>query len=139
MDLKLLIKELKFPENVIFDNTINLPGEDFFLRGLFELVTDSAKHEIANQFGRDFSAQSRVFIFFIDHIYDNFHHLVHNNLNWWRRNGFWAISAEAIEVRMGERFTTDKQNLVSHFIDCNCLPTTVTGGGPAEEGANAAR
>ena len=72
MDLKLLIKELKFPENVIFDNTINLPGEEFFLRGLFELVTDSAKHEIANQFGRDFSAQSRVFNFFIDHIYDTF-------------------------------------------------------------------
>ena len=26
---------------------------------------------------------------------------------------------------------------VSHFIDCNCLPTSVVGGGPAEEGANA--
>ena len=28
---------------------------------------------------------------------------------------------------------------VSHFIDCNCLPTSVVGGGPAEEGANAMR
>jgi hypothetical protein len=30
-------------------------------------------------------------------------------------------------------------NLVAHFIDCNCLPTSVVGGGPAEEGANAMR
>mgnify|MGYP000343605750 CR=1 FL=1 len=86
----------------------------------------------------NFSAQSRAFSYFIDHIFDNFHHLVHDNLNWWRRNGFWAKSAEAIEVRMAERYQTDNKNLVSHFIDCNCLPTTVTGGGPAEGGANAA-
>ena len=138
-DLRLLIRELGFSDPVIFDNKMNMPGEEVFLRGLFELVTGNVKHDIANQFGRDFSAQSRAFNYFIDHIYDNFHHLVHNNLNWWRRNGFWAMSAEAIEAKMGERYTTDKKNLVSHFIDCNCLPTTVTGGGPAEEGANASR
>ena len=28
---------------------------------------------------------------------------------------------------------------MSHFIDCNCLPCSVVGGGPAEEGANAMR
>lgn len=138
-DLRLLISELGFKDVIIFDNRINMPVEEVFLRGLFELVTGSAKHDIANQFGRDFSAQSRAFSYFIDHIYDNFHHLVNDNLSWWMRNGFWARSAEAIEVRIGERYNTDKKNLVSHFIDCNCLPTTVTGGGPAEEGANAAR
>lgn len=106
---------------------------------MFELVTGSSKHDIANQFGRDFSAQSRAFNFFINKIYDGFHHLVHDNLNWWRRNGFWSKSAKAIETKMGERYPTENKNLVSHFIDCNCLPTTVTGGGPAEAGANAAR
>ena len=29
--------------------------------------------------------------------------------------------------------------MVSHFIDCNRLETCVAGGGPAEQGANAAR
>ena len=31
------------------------------------------------------------------------------------------------------------RNLVACFIDCNCLPADVTGGGPSEDGANAAR
>jgi len=138
-DIRLLIRELGFQNIVKFDNRIKMSGEEVFIRGLFELVTGSSKHDIANQFGRDFSAQSRAFNFFIDNIYDNHHNLVHDNLNWWRRNGFWALSAEAIEIRMGERYPTENKNLVSHFIDCNCLPTTVTGGGPAEEGANSAR
>eukprot|EP00595_Chromulina_sp_UTEXLB2642_P000132 CAMPEP_0196762352 /NCGR_PEP_ID=MMETSP1095-20130614/1764_1 /TAXON_ID=96789 ORGANISM="Chromulina nebulosa, Strain UTEXLB2642" /NCGR_SAMPLE_ID=MMETSP1095 /ASSEMBLY_ACC=CAM_ASM_000446 /LENGTH=86 /DNA_ID=CAMNT_0042113021 /DNA_START=319 /DNA_END=579 /DNA_ORIENTATION=- len=30
-------------------------------------------------------------------------------------------------------------NLFALFIDCNCLETSVPGGGPAELGANAAR
>jgi hypothetical protein len=30
-------------------------------------------------------------------------------------------------------------NMVAYFIDCNCLPTSVVGGGPAEAGANAAK
>ena len=40
---------------------------------------------------------------------------------------------------MGDRYPVENMNLVSHFIDCNCLPTTVTGGGPTEGGANAIR
>ena len=28
---------------------------------------------------------------------------------------------------------------VAHFIDCNCLETSVAGGGPAESGTGAAR
>ena len=138
-DIRILIRELGFLNIVKFDNRIKMSGEEVFLRGLFELVTGSCKHDIANQFGRDFSAQSRAFNYFIDNIYDNYHHLVHDNLSWWKRNGFWAMSAEAIELRMAERYPTENKNMVSHFIDCNCLPTTVTGGGPAEEGANAAR
>ena len=33
-------------------------------------------------------------------------------------------------------FHFPNKNLVSHFIDCNCLPTSRCGGGPTEEGAN---
>lgn len=48
------------------------------------------------------------------------------------------MSAKAI----GEKLGLDDEgmtNLVSHFIDCNCLETERVGGGPAEGGANAAR
>ena len=34
---------------------------------------------------------------------------------------------------------TRNQKLVAHFIDCNCLPTSVVVGGPVEAGANASR
>jgi hypothetical protein len=40
---------------------------------------------------------------------------------------------------MQDRYHTQHMNLVSHFIDCNCLPTTVTGGGPTNGGAYAIR
>ena len=67
-------------------------------------------------------------------MYDKFHYLLSDNLEWWHRNGFLRASAEAIGRKMG-----DPNNLVAAFIDCNCLPSNVTGGGPTEEGANAAR
>jgi hypothetical protein len=95
------------------------------------------QHKIAaDVFGRDLTAP---FSFFIDHIYANFAHLVHDNLDWWKRNGFWEESAAAIEKRMAERFGGLAFNLVSHFIDCNCEETSRPGGGPTEGGANAAR
>lgn len=95
---------------------------------------DNQEKISANIFGGVGSNQSRAFSYFINHIYDNFGHLVSNNLDWWYRNGFFAKSAEAIGRKMG-----DPDNRVAFFIDCNCLPTSVTGGGPGESGANAAR
>jgi hypothetical protein len=65
-----------------------MSGEEVLIRGLYELVSGSSKCEISNHFGRDYSAQSRVFSYFVNHVYNNFHHLVHDNLKWWHRNGF---------------------------------------------------
>ena len=33
----------------------------------------------------------------------------------------------------------NRQVTTAYMIDCKCLPTSVVGGGPAEDGANAAR
>ena len=123
----------------VLSNGITMPAEEILLRGLFELRSGDIKYDIADVFGRDISAQTRAFGFFIDYVYDNYKHLVHNNLRWWYENDFWAKSAAAIEKRMKERYKFATRNLVSHFIDCNCLETSVVGGGPAEPGANAAR
>lgn len=134
-DLGILLSLLRFPESIVLNNRSRCSGEEIFLRGLYELVTGSNQERTCqHMFGGVGSDQSRAFTFFIDYIYDNFHHLVHNNLDWWYRNGFFANSTRAIELKLGAY-----SNMVSHFIDCNCLPTSVVGGGPAEAGANAVR
>ena len=75
--------------------------EEVFLRGLYAMVSGENEHKIcANVFGRTQSRQSKAFTLFINHIYDSFHHLVHNNLDWWHRNGFQNSSAKAIEEKL---------------------------------------
>jgi len=120
------------------ENRLKLPGEKVMLRGMYEMTSGENQERMAvNVFGRDQPTQSRAFNFFVNHMYDTFHHLVHDNLDWWFRNEFAQRSAYAIGQKMGLPDPT--LNLVCCFIDCNCMPTSVTGGGPAEAGANAAR
>lgn len=47
-EIRLLIKELKIPEIVIFDNRSTMPGEEVFLRGLYELAKGEVKHIIVS-------------------------------------------------------------------------------------------
>ena len=69
-ELKRLLPLLKFDEVRKFNNKSIMRGEEVFLRGLYELVTAETKHNIAaNIFGRDWSAQSRAFDYFINHIH----------------------------------------------------------------------
>lgn len=142
-DLTKLFELLRFPDWFIFPNKSKMKGEEVFLRGLFELATGMNKHIICETvFGREFSAQSRAFTAFINHLFNTFKHLVFDSLNWWHRNGYFRASAEAIIAKMYENgYPPDMAMLylVGHFIDCNCLPTSVVGGGPAEDGRNAAR
>ena len=125
-----------------------MSGEEIFLRGLYELASGETKHKIStNVFGRDWTIQSRAFSWFINYVYQEFSHLLKDNLAWWYRNGFFEMSRVAIFSKMcsvlrlsGKDDLLEEDVLgVSHFIDCNCLPTSVVGGGPAEEGANAMR
>ena len=147
-DLRLLSKLLKFPDVIIFDNKSKMSGEEVFLRGLYELSSGETKHKIsANVFGWEWSIQSRAFSWFILHMFDSFEHLVTDNLSWRYRNGFFESSRTAIFQKMSAALrSAGKLDLleedvlgVSHFIDCNCLPCSVVGGGPAEDGANAMR
>ena len=119
---------------------LKFPGEEVMLRGLYELASGETKHKIsANVFGREWSSQSRAFSWFMDYIYAN--------VSWWHRNGFFENSRAAIFRRIssvlkssGKPYLAEEDALgVGHFIDCNCLPCSVVGGGPAEDGANAMR
>jgi len=136
-DLLRLLPLLHLPDECIFDNRTKMAGEEVFLSGLYELVSGANKHEIARVFGRDWSAQSRAFKYFIEHMYSNFKHILMDNLHWWYRNGFFASSAEAIGRKM--ELGDEHKNMIAHFIDCNCLETCTVGGDPAEDGCNSAR
>jgi len=137
-DLKRLCTLLYIPSDVILKNRICMTGEEVFLRALYELVSGDVQEKISsNVFGREFSAQSRSICWFISHVFNNFQWLVTDNLLWWKRNGYFEKSAEAIGRRMN--FNVNERNLIAHMIDCNCLPTSVVGGGPTESGANSAR
>jgi hypothetical protein len=135
-DLHRLLLLLKIPEEIKFDNRSKQSGEEVMLRALFELTHGVQQEPHCSQlFGGVGSDQSRAFTWFIDYIFKTFKHLVQDNLHWWYENDFFRRSADAIGRKMG----STSQNLVAFFIDCNCMPTSVVGGGPAEEGANAAR
>ena len=147
-DLHTLRELLRFPARVKFDNGSKMSGEEVFLRGLYELASGETKHKIStNMFGREWTIQSRAFSWFINHLYAEFAHLVTDSLDWWHKNGFFEMSRKAIFKKMSAVLrSSGKHDLlyedtlgVSHFIDRNCLPTSVVGRGPAEEGANAMR
>jgi hypothetical protein len=134
-DLHRLKVNLEFEDKCILENGSVMSGEEVLLRGLYELVSGADQHEIIAIFGKDQPLQSRAFKYFINHIYDNFMHLVTDNLQWWYNNGYMHQSRDAIRQVFGgnEQFGT------FGFIDCNCLDTARPGGGPAEEGSDAAR
>uniref|UniRef100_A0A6T5VGP0 Uncharacterized protein n=1 Tax=Chromulina nebulosa TaxID=96789 RepID=A0A6T5VGP0_9STRA len=137
LELIKLYQIMNFPNKVKFSNGSAMTGEELFIRGLYELSTGEKKTSIANTFGRHYTDQSRAFQYFINFIYVRYHHLVDNNLDWWFRSGLIAVSAKLIENKMN--LESGIMNLFALFIDCNCLETSVPGGGPAELGANAAR
>jgi len=134
-DLRELIELLRLPAIVTLGNRCTGTGENVFLRGLYELTTGETQYNIAaNVFGRDQSYQSYCLKYFIDHVFDNFQHLLTNNLEWWHDNGFFEASRAAIAAKVDL-----PDNEYAFFIDCNCMSCRVTGGGPAEGGVGAAR
>lgn len=142
-DLHTLIELFEIPDICKFDNDGAMDGEEVFLRGLFELSTGDNQELMCNlMFGREQSAQSRASSYFVNYLYDHFNHLLHTSLGWWYRNGFFKLSADAIRAKIisnGYPADGDFPYEVAHFVDCKCLPTSVVGGGPAEDGANSAR
>lgn len=143
-DLWRLCSGLRFPESIVLSNGSRMPGEEVFLRGLYELVSGENQYNIAeNVFGRDQTQQSRAFIFFVDHIFTTFHDLLYNHLDWWYEKGFIRQSNEAISSKLldlGLTFdeTTGPQQ-VGMFIDCNCMEVCRVGGGPRGDGPDAER
>jgi hypothetical protein len=80
----------------------------------------------------------------MEHMYTNFKRLLtQEGFAWWHRNGFMHSSAAAVEAKLRAWGYPDHFEVpfkIAYWIDCNCLATSVVGGGPAEEGgANSIR
>ena len=142
-DLHRLQKELLFQKEFIFANGTRMPGEEVFLRGLYELRTGQNQFFISEEvFGGDQPLQSRAFTCFIDHIFGTFFDLVSNNLQWWNDKGYIDKSREAITqklTKLGLNFDETNEQEICAFIDCNCLETPRVLHGPAQPGKNAIR
>jgi len=116
-----------------------MSGEEVFLRGLYELVSGEDQHNIsANVFGREQTAQSRAFKYFINHLYNTFRDLLQDNLKFWEDNGFIDESHMAINMKLVELGCVPTDDFFG-FIDCNCLETDRVGGGPRQDGPDADR
>jgi hypothetical protein len=115
-DLYRLLVNLKFDDKCILENRSVMSGEEVLLRGLYELVSGADQHEIIAIFKNDQT-------------------VVTDNLQWWYNGGYMHQSRDAIR----EKFGGNEQFGTFGFIDCNCLDTARSGGGPAEEGSDAAR
>ena len=98
-DPQRLLLNLRFPEKCVLQNGSTMPGKEVMLRGLYELFFGADQHEVVPIFGRDQTQQSRAFKYFVIHIYDNFLHLVTDNLAWWYENGYLHMSRDAIRAK----------------------------------------
>ena len=131
-ELQRIFNMMTFPDECKFDNNGSMSGEEVFLRGLYEACNSGNKQVICETLmGGEYTRQSRAFIYFIEHIYDRFRHLVHNSLDWWYRNGLLKQSATAIHDKMIAAGFPRELILLHRtclFVDCNCLPTSVVGG-----------
>ena len=100
-DLFRMVKSLRFPAVLKFENRFKMSGKEVFLRGLYELVNGENQYNIAeNVFGRDQSQQSRAFNFFIKYLDETFYDLLSDNLEWWHENGFIEKSRAAIQQKL---------------------------------------
>ena len=142
-DMPRLLRVLRFPDECILSNRIKMSGEEVFCRGLYELISGKDQHNISrNVFGREQSAQSRAFTYFVDHIYETFLDLFSSNLRWWIENGFVEQSRLAIQRKLEElgiNFDGLDPNDIALMVDCNCLQTSRVAGGPRGDGEAADR
>jgi hypothetical protein len=111
-----------------------MSGVEVFMRGLYELASGDSQYSICeNIFGRDQSQQSRAFNWFIEHVESTFFDILSDNLEWFKREGYFENSRRAITeklAQLGCEFSDDRPQLVAGFIDCNCMETCRVGGGP---------
>jgi nuclease HARBI1 len=127
-DLIKLFSLLEFEQSCVLNDRSRMKGEEVFLRGYFELRNGIDQYAIADLvFGGHQGKQSHAFIYFVNHMYERWSHLVTNNLWWWFSRGWMRKSRDAITAKMteltGVAYESDRDQPICSFIDCNALET----------------
>jgi nuclease HARBI1 len=81
-DLRRLYNCFHIPGRMQLGNGSWVNGEEAMLSTIYRFSHSDSLQSIVNIFGRDYSLWSRVFLWMIKYLYDNFRHLLHNNLDY---------------------------------------------------------
>lgn len=107
------------------NNQSKFTPEEVFLFGLNRLAYPARLQDLCSIYGRDFSQWSRVFSFFIEHIYHNYKHLLFNNWECWKSSipSFSAAIRLKIMEKGGEQYDDLEHCGRFAFIDCTTIAT----------------
>ena len=121
-DLRRLMKALRIPDIVCTKGRNKFTGEEVFLFSLMRLCSLTTLDELAKTyFGRDYTAWSRAFKWFLVHLYTNFHDLMCDNLDYWQP--YFKECAAAIQNKLaafGLHYDPEAFG-VCGFIDDHCF------------------
>ncbi len=113
-------------------------GEEILLYSLHRLASTTTHSDLAHIYGRDYTAWSVCYGWFLQHVLNNFSDLLTDNLEFW--SAYFPSCSEAIRTKMLEKTGVHfEQFFVCGFHDCTVIGCSRPGGGPAEPGENAAR
>mmetsp|Transcript_18556 Transcript_18556/g.31219 ORF Transcript_18556/g.31219 Transcript_18556/m.31219 type:complete len:424 (+) Transcript_18556:55-1326(+) len=131
----------RWPE-VKLDNGSKFGSEEIMLIGLHRFVFPQRFCDMTSIYGRDWSALNRAFNWFCKYMRIHFSHLIYDNCEYWKPE--FEYFAECVRKKVEEksdgniRFDPGSY-CVFGFVDDTVIKTTRPGGGPCEEGPNAAR
>jgi hypothetical protein len=113
-------------------------AEEIFLFSMNRLVYPGRYDDLCDIFGRDYSAWSRAFTWFIEYMMTTWGHLVSGNLRYWAPH--FPSFSEAIRQKIIEKGGEHYQSIrCCAFVDCTVIQTSRPDAGNAQPGPNAPR
>jgi hypothetical protein len=117
-------------------------SEEVLLIGLHRFVFPQRFFDMTAIYGRDWSALTRAFNWFCKYMRINFSYLIYDNCEYWKPE--FEYFTECVRKKVEEKSDGNIQfdpgsYCVFGFVDDTVIKTTRPGGGPCEDGPNAAR
>jgi hypothetical protein len=115
-------------------------GEEIVLYSLYRLASTTSHGECETLFDTDGSNLSAMYNWFISYMYNNFGHLVTDNIPYWSER--FPVFSEAVRTKFTARTGLDimvGNFKIVAFHDCTVIGCCRPGGGPSSAGQNAPR
>lgn len=144
--LRRLRDGFQFPATMFSGKITRFTGEEILLLGLYRLARPTRLVDLGFEhlFGFNYVEVSVAFKLFLDHLCNNWAHLLKDNLQYWKPK--LPDFAESIRRKLSEKYNCDFPPAnqaggfrVFGFIDNTMNGTCRPGGGPARDGTDAPR